>query len=885
LSSRYFAALRATLREDTNMAKSVEDRSPHPSLAQDHVPRILRAHRIEATGQLSPSYRLSLSIGLSLRNRDELDQLLRDLRNPASSRFRQFLTADEFARLYGPTEADYQSIVAFAKSQGFEVILTHPNRTLLTIFATASQIEHAFRLRLLTFPHPIEKRLFYAPDTEPTVDPRVLILRINGLDDFHVRRVSRLPVSSEKVRPAGGSAPGGGYISTDFRNAYAPGVTLVGTGQSVGIYNAPHGLRLNDPVLYQKIAGISPAVPVSVLDLDGTNAAPDGSSAEVTSDVELAIAMAPGLSQVIVYQSNDYTTALNRMATDNDCKQLSTSWNTPPENSSADQIYQQFHTQGQTLFCSAGDAGSYYPTQPFSCDDPLITVVSGTQLTTDAHGSWSSEVVWHDTFGSGGGGTMGNYPLPDWQKNIDMTVNQGSTQFRNSPDVSMVAVNIFFVLNGANSGWEGTSAAAPLWAGYMALINEAASRAGKPPVGDLNPSLYAAGKSSSADVYFHDITIGNNLTPWNKQPNNANEYFASLGYDCCTGWGTPTGTDLIQAVGRDGPLFDLIKSAAISVANDADGRLELFSLGYDQSSYHIWQTRPNGFWSPWGCLAGRSLRQIVVGQNADGRLEVFALGGNRAVYHIWQTEPNGGWGTWAALAGHDLQQLALGKNADGRLELFALGGDGAVYHIWQTAPSGDWGDWGTLAGHDLSSLAVSSNADGRLELFALGGDRAVYHIWQTRPNGDWGDWATLGGHDLQSISVASNAAGRLEVFALGGDHAVYHIWQTVPNGDWASWSTLAGHDLRSIAVANNADGRLEVFALGGDRAAYHIWQVVPNGDWGGWATFAGQKLQQLAIGKNADGRLELFGLGEDGYVYHIWQTAPNGTWGTWSFLR
>jgi hypothetical protein len=151
----------------------------------------------------------------------------------------------------------------------------------------------------------------------------------------------------------------------------------------------------------------------------------------------------------------------------------------------------------------------------------------------------------------GGGFDAGpgtTYPIPDWQLGIDMSANLGSVTFRSSPDVAMPASNVFMFWNGSGRGGGGTSSATPLWAGYMALINERAAQVGQPPVGFINPRLYGLGKSPYSTLYFHDITIGNNVTFWNKNPDGASHFFAQPGYDLCTGWGTPAGMALINAL-------------------------------------------------------------------------------------------------------------------------------------------------------------------------------------------------------------------------------------------------------------------------------------------------------------------------------------------------
>jgi subtilase family serine protease len=97
----------------------------------------------------------------------------------------------------------------------------------------------------------------------------------------------------------------------------------------------------------------------------------------------------------------------------------------------------------------------------------------------------------------------------------------------------------------------GTSAAAPLWAGFTALVNQQAAAQGKPTAGFLNPSIYEIAKGSLYASCFHDITVGNNIPT-----NGSNLYYAAVGYDLCTGWGTPKGAALINALaGFSGPVF------------------------------------------------------------------------------------------------------------------------------------------------------------------------------------------------------------------------------------------------------------------------------------------------------------------------------------------
>src|SRR6185503_13786132 len=141
-----------------------------------------------------------------------------------------------------------------------------------------------------------------------------------------------------------------------------------------------------------------------------------------------------------------------------------------------------------------------------------------------------------------------SYLIPSWQQDIDMTANKGSTMFRNIPDVAMTADNVYVIADNGTAypGTGGTSVAAPLWAGFAALVNQQAAQNGIPPVGFINPAVYAIGKGSSSS--FHDITTGDNT--WSQ---STTRFLAVPGYDLCTGWGTPNGIDLISALAGPPP--------------------------------------------------------------------------------------------------------------------------------------------------------------------------------------------------------------------------------------------------------------------------------------------------------------------------------------------
>jgi len=549
---------RASLAISLLLATTTLSQSLPKQFLNGHVPPALARLHLQPIGQLPAANRLNLSIGLPLRNQNTFDELLAQIYDPASPNFRHYLTPDQFAEQFGPAAADYAAVMAFARTNGLTVTGTCPDRTVLNVSGSVADIERIFHVTMRLFRHPRENRNFFAPDVEPSIDLTIPILHVSGLNNYVVPRPASLKLTSANrataVKPANGTGLYGSFMGNDFRAAYVPGVSLNGSNQIVGLLELD-GYYPGDITTYETIAGL-PSVTLSNVLIGGASGIPGTANSEVALDIELAVSMATNLSKVIVYEgpnpaaTTDILNLLARMATDNLAKQISCSW-LIPNDPTFDAKYKQFAVQGQSFFQASGDEGAYYSGILQSVDDTNITIVGGTTLsTTGAGGPYASETVWNaysnggGTGASGGGISLDSFAIPSWQTGISMTTNHGSPTLRNVPDVAINADNIFIVAdNGLSEFVNGTSAAAPLWAGFTALVNQQAVTSGKATVGFINPAIYAIGKSPFYLSDFHDITTGNNtnLTV-------GNNYFAVPGYDLCTGWGTPAGQNMITAL-------------------------------------------------------------------------------------------------------------------------------------------------------------------------------------------------------------------------------------------------------------------------------------------------------------------------------------------------
>ncbi len=506
------------------------------------LPRETAYTQAPLLGAANPQQRLKLAFQLPLRNQAELTQLLHDLYDPGSPTYHKYLSVSQFTERFGPSSADYKKVVAWAKQKGFSVIATTPNRRLIAVEGSVQTINRAFSVSVNDYRHPTQGRTFYSPDREPTaVGLSVPLLQVTGLTNYllpHPMLQRGTPAY------ATGTGPSGEYLPSDIRAAYYGKGPLTGAGQTIGILSFD-GYLASDVKLFYSKTGMKSSVPIKnvlVGDFNGactavgstTNSTCD--DGEQVLDIVNSIGMAPGLQQILFYEGSSDTEILNRMATDNVAKVLSSSWGWGPADAASDDpIFQEFAAQGQSFLSASGDSGAYdSSTYSFPAVDPYVLQVGGTVLTTTGPGgAWAAETAWPQS----GGGYVAGTPIPAWQQltGVLTTSNAASTTLRNSPDVAAEAnfdnptvVNGNFV-----TGYGGTSFATPRWAGYLALANQQSVANGRGTVGFINPTLYNLGRSLTYSTAFHDITSG------------SNGFSAAPGYDLVTGWGSPAGASLI----------------------------------------------------------------------------------------------------------------------------------------------------------------------------------------------------------------------------------------------------------------------------------------------------------------------------------------------------
>src|SRR5580658_9926239 len=640
------------------------------SVSTHHVRDVVSDGVAQQVGRLPETQVLSLDIVLPVRDREGLDNFAEQVANPSSISYRHYLSVAQFTETFGPTQADYDAAVQFAKDNGLSVTGGSRDGMDVQVKGTVAAIESAFHLELLTYQHPTEDRTFYAPDREPTTSLRFPLWHVSGLDDYsipHPMLVTRSDyaqahgISPDAIpRATTGSGPSASFLGSDMRAAYYGG-SLTGAGQNLGLLEYL-GTDLADLQTYYTNVGQTNNVPITLLSTDGTSTScvdtrkgKHCDDTEQTIDMTQALGMAPGLASLVMYIGSTDTAVISAMTTHDPLPTtIGCSWGwTPADPTTLDPYFERMATQGQTFFVASGDSSTWSRrVEAWPADDAHVVGVGGTDLeTASAAGPWASETAWED---SGGGISPDKIAIPTWQQisGVINSSNKGSTKYRNGPDISANANFTFYVCGDQTTctanEYGGTSFAAPMWAAYVALVNQQLALNGEPPVGFINPTIYAQNVTSSYATNFHDITSG-----------TSGSYSAAVGYDLVTGWGTPN-TGLINALSSvtTTTAFTISASpAAVSVVQGSTATSTITAIvsgGFDSAIALTAAGQPAGVTvsfnpTPIGAPgSGASIMTIVVAPTTVAgtyTISVMGTGGgitNTATVSLTVTAPTAG---------------------------------------------------------------------------------------------------------------------------------------------------------------------------------------------------------------------------------------------------
>jgi subtilase family serine protease len=524
--------------------------------------------------------------------------------------FHRYLTAEEFAARFGGSATDYAALKQWAAANGLAITKEAIARTALTVHGTVAQFQELFKTQINTYRSP-NGHQFDSAASQLTV-PDSISGKVSGVigltegEQYHsLYKVAQTlgetgqeatARTKDGVRSDYGTGPGGTYSAADLRTAYSiPSFGNLDKKSVVAVFEQG-GFRESDVTEFLDRNKL-PHHTITPVSVNGapTTVSPD-IEVEAVLDIDMVFSINPDVSQVLVYEDgvDSFQTALLdamvQVGDDDRAQILSISYGQDEgyQGSSAiaaeNNALVQLAAEGITVFASSGDYGAYGDgyNYPYNVEDPAsqpyITGVGGTTLLTGTDGAYEVEDAWNDLGvgdGATGGGVSSYWRIPAFQSTEPeggyCTFNGGSVNYRNVPDVSAVGdpftgVGVYCKDKGGWLQLGGTSVSAPIWAGYLSIINSVYNWAGMNYIGYFNPALYAVNPYGVPADYLYDVQQGSNgNTPDYGYPGYSNGF----GYSNTTGNGSPWGCGFLQyllaARNQTGPWPGNIAKVNVSV--------------------------------------------------------------------------------------------------------------------------------------------------------------------------------------------------------------------------------------------------------------------------------------------------------------------------------
>ncbi len=520
--------------------------SPQVPLQGHVLPALVQATAASldnSTAQLGDDV-LTLTVVLRRSDPDRFAQYLKDVYDASSPQYLRFLTPVAVTERFGPSADDFAAVSAYFSQQGFRIGEGSANRMTLTMYATRAAVERALSVHIGDYR--IGARTFYANSGDPLLpqDIAARVEAVTGLSNlaqptqnwdalmklfkeilYELCKLSEsvpnapgalntaasgnTPPDSQCVKPAGVQAArvqsrAGGPVAS---GSVAWGLAR-GAGQKVGLLEFD-SFAQSDVSDFLNLVGMPPSAISKLTQVHVNGGATLGSRQdEVLLDITSVMLIATG-AQVVVYNApfagggTSFQGLLNAMVNDS-VTVISNSWSycedqtTLADAQSIDTILQTAAASGIGVFNASGDSGSTCldgspNTAGLPASSPHATAVGGSSLTTGPGSTYVSEQWWNGSAdtpptGQGGFGVSRFFSRPAYQNGFV------ASAMRSVPDVVANAdpAKGVFICEATNGGcpnglsYGGTSVAAPIWAAYAAVLNEAQGR----NLGNLNPLIY-----------------------------------------------------------------------------------------------------------------------------------------------------------------------------------------------------------------------------------------------------------------------------------------------------------------------------------------------------------------------------------------------------------
>ncbi|HTT99463.1 MAG TPA: S53 family peptidase [Rhizomicrobium sp.] len=501
-------------------------------------------------GAVSPTTTMNIAVALQMQNAQALRNLIQSQATPGSADFGKFITPAQFNTSYAPSTAAVNAVTGYLAGFGFSNISVQPNRLFITATGSAAQIQAAFNTTLARFKQN-GKQVFV--NTTPVQVPQALngvVLSVLGLNNV---------AATTPITPCDVSIKGCLRFTYDpqtYWRAYDVGHVTKASKTSVAIMaEGDVSGVIPDLRTFEAAMGLS-QVPVSVVQV-GLPSSDTSGADEWDLDTQYTTGMAGTVKKLYIYTTTSLTdqdTALefNKWATDDLAQVGNASFGIceffpflDGTMVAADQSFLEAAAQGQTMFSSTGDTGSFCPVgtpngvpvgAPFvgyPAASPYVIGVGGTTLVTNTNGGYNSEVAWY----AGGGGISQFEYSPAWQSPVVPTNSGLPVTFRAIPDISMDAdpnTGAIVYVNGATEYIGGTSLSSPLAAGAWARLQSSYNNT----QGFAAPRLYA-GYPAFGTAPGNPTGLTQKVDGFNDVLTGADGLYTALPYfDFTTGLGT-----------------------------------------------------------------------------------------------------------------------------------------------------------------------------------------------------------------------------------------------------------------------------------------------------------------------------------------------------------
>jgi subtilase family serine protease len=545
---------------------------------------------------MDPAKEVIIQFTLPLSDRQGARDLAKHVSTPKDPLYHHYITAQEFAARFGANAADYATVRAWAVANGLSIVHEATARTSLSLRGTVGQMQNLFKTQLNYYKTSGGDQ-FYSASVAPTI-PSELVSKIQALvgltgglqkaAQYKIGKTLGENPETPAVRTdtAGGTGPGGSYDASDLRTAYLIPTYGGASAQTVAVFE-DSSITASDFSKYLSTNKL-PKIKLTQIPVDQSKVgAPNPDQVEAVLDVDMIAAINPDVKEIQMYVAPGADT-ISQFSTEliDVFDAVGTAFTNTGQPQTLSVSYGLDEIQivegggdivaeadalvgladvGVTVLASAGDQGAYGRTgldnnpATLNVGDPgsqiFVTCVGGTTLFTYSEQQYLGEEVWNDLGigdGATGGGVSAGWELPDfgsYQAPDLVELNGGSGLNRNVPDVAAVGdpltgVGIYLKSQGGWIQLGGTSVSAPIWAGYVSILNSSAQYlfgVTTPEIGFFNPLLYFAASSYIEDPAFPGLSglypvldgSNGNLNLYGVAGFNAG-YF----YNNCTGLGS-----------------------------------------------------------------------------------------------------------------------------------------------------------------------------------------------------------------------------------------------------------------------------------------------------------------------------------------------------------